>query len=367
MMSANLRAFLLLVRWCEGTSDENGYRALYGHRKDKPKLFSNFDDHPRIFFDTPWGKTSAAGAFQMLAATFDDAAAALGLTDFSPESQDQAAVWLVKRRGALHAVEQGDLDNAVHLCNKEWASLPGSPYGQPTRTMAECRKVFEQAGGTLRYADSIGTTVPAPTTKPPQPTKQESPMAPAIIQAVVATLFPLISDLFRARGSKTATRNADIMQVVGDAAPAIAEIAKEVAGGGNEQQAAEAILSDKILQARFRAEVALKWSDLEPFLRFEEESRAAARQFSSNLMSDGPQWRQMGAGLLIGALSLTIVVGGGAMFWQLMDSPMLDPGQKGLILGALIAAFTTTVGFWFGSSRSSQMKDQALVEKSQSQ
>lgn len=364
MMSANLRAFLLLIRWCEGTSDENGYRALYGHRKDKPKLISNFDDHPRIYFDTPWGRTSAAGAYQILAGTFDDAARALGLTDFSPESQDQAAVWLIKRRNALHAVEQGDLDNAIHLCNKEWASLPGSPYGQPTRTLAECRAVFERAGGTL-ISKGVAETAPLPKTEPPK--QESSPMAPAIIQAIATTLFPLISDLFRARGSKTATRNADIMSVVGDAAPAIVEIAKEVAGGGNEQQAAEAILSDKILQARFRAEVALKWSELEPFLRFEEESRAAARQFSSALMSDGPQWRQVGAGLLIGALSLTIVVGGGAMFWQLMDSPMLDPGQKGLILGALIAAFTTTVGFWFGSSRSSQMKDQALVEKSQSQ
>ena len=183
---------------------------------------------------------------------------------------------------------------------------------------------------------------------------------PALVTAAASALLPLVVDLFRARGSKTSERNADIVEA---AAPTLVAIAKEIAGG-NEQQAAEKILGDKALQDQFRAAVALKWSDIEPFLRFEEESRDKARGFAERMTAaDGPAWRQIGFGALIAVMSLTIVVGGGAMFWNLMSSPQLDPGQKGLILGALIASFTTVVGYFFGSSATSRQKDQTIAEQ----
>ena len=95
MMSANLRAFLFLLRWCEGTSDADGYRRIVGG-----ELFTDFSDHPRklksgIFASGKEWKSTAAGAYQFLATTWDECKAALDLPDFSPESQDKAAVFLI--------------------------------------------------------------------------------------------------------------------------------------------------------------------------------------------------------------------------------------------------------------------------------
>jgi hypothetical protein len=170
-----------------------------------------------------------------------------------------------------------------------------------------------------------------------------------------------VIDLFKARGTKTSERNADVVEAVG---PTLIAIAKEVVGSGNEQQVTESILASKALQDQFRAQVALKWSDVEPFLRHDSEEREKARDFTERMTAaDGPEWRQIGFGALISIMSLTIVVGGGAMFWNLMSSPQLDPGQKGLILGALIASFTTVVGYFFGSSATSRQKDATIAEQ----
>src|SRR5690606_18849821 len=132
LLSTNLRAFLAVIRAGEGTSDADGYRRHYGGR-----LFDGYADHPRVAIKAGRWTSTAAGAYQFLSRTWDEAAKALALPDFSPASQDLAAVFLIRRRGALVAAMQGRLDEAIAGCAKEWASLPGSPYGQPTRTLAQ--------------------------------------------------------------------------------------------------------------------------------------------------------------------------------------------------------------------------------------
>ena len=96
-MSANLRAFLYMIRHCEGTAGENGYRTQFGGG-----LFDSFADHPRqAITRTLGGKpitSTAAGAYQFLARTWDECAKALGLPDFSPASQDAAATFLINQR-----------------------------------------------------------------------------------------------------------------------------------------------------------------------------------------------------------------------------------------------------------------------------
>jgi len=138
LQDTNVQAFLMMIRTGEGTANGNGYRTLFGGG-----LFNGFADHPRISVTKSGYTSTAAGAYQIIVGTWDS----LGLPDFSPANQDIAAVRLIKRRGALNDVIAGRLALAIAKCNKEWASLPGSPYGQPTITMAKAEQVFAQWGG----------------------------------------------------------------------------------------------------------------------------------------------------------------------------------------------------------------------------
>jgi muramidase (phage lysozyme) len=82
-------------------SGESGgdYSREYGNNPD----FTSFADHPRQEFQTGVDangnpiNTSAAGRYQFEAGTWDRAAKALGLTDFSPANQDKAAWWLAQQ------------------------------------------------------------------------------------------------------------------------------------------------------------------------------------------------------------------------------------------------------------------------------
>ncbi len=143
---SNVAAFLRMIRYAEGTAGPDGYRTMFGG-----ELFDTFADHPRRAITRLLGRqtitSTAAGAYQFLSTTWDDARRALGLPDFSPESQDAAAVWLIRRRGALADVRAGRFDAAVAKCAREWASLPGSPYGQPVKSLDQVRAAYENAGG----------------------------------------------------------------------------------------------------------------------------------------------------------------------------------------------------------------------------
>lgn len=147
----NIKAFLMVLREGEGTADEDGYRRMYGGRKGSEfRHFTSFADHPREVWGAPGSqlRSDAAGAYQIMSYTWDDIQKALHLPDFSPESQDKAALWLVGvKRRALDDVKAGLFQRAVAKCANEWASLPGSPYGQPTRTIAHASKVYTDNGG----------------------------------------------------------------------------------------------------------------------------------------------------------------------------------------------------------------------------
>lgn len=144
----NVSAFLRTIRSAEGTAGANGYTLLFGGGQ-----FQGFADHPRrLVTATSNGKpitSSAAGAYQILRRTWDEVRAKLGLPDFSPASQDRAAVELIRRRGALADVRAGRFADAIDKCKKEWASLPGAGYGQPEKDIGHLFAVYVNAGGNV--------------------------------------------------------------------------------------------------------------------------------------------------------------------------------------------------------------------------
>jgi muramidase (phage lysozyme) len=140
----NLKAFLTMIQYAEGTYGQDGYRKLYGG-----SLFNDLSKHPNTP-TTKWGITStAAGAYQILSKTWNELQAKLGLPDFSPLSQDKAAIELIRRRKALEDVMAGRWAQAIEKCKKEWASLPGAGYGQNEKNIKNLLAVYKVAGGTI--------------------------------------------------------------------------------------------------------------------------------------------------------------------------------------------------------------------------
>lgn len=144
--NTNVRAFLRAIRLGEGTSDDAGYMRLVGGGE-----FAHFIDHPRskrwIERYKVW--STAAGAYQIIAKTWDGLVKQYGFPDFSPECQDEAAVALIAEKRALRHVKEGRIETAVGLLGGVWASLPGSTAGQRTEKLASVLNEYEAHGGAL--------------------------------------------------------------------------------------------------------------------------------------------------------------------------------------------------------------------------
>lgn len=141
--SPEVRALLDTIAFAEGTHDDLGYRTLFTF-----ETFRSFRDHPRRVRCASYHGyrlcSDAAGRYQIISSTFDSVAKHLQLNDFSPKSQDLAAVELIRWRGGLSKIEQGDFDGAIAAIGREWASLPGSGYGQPQTSREDLRTIYQQ-------------------------------------------------------------------------------------------------------------------------------------------------------------------------------------------------------------------------------
>lgn len=160
MSAPNIAAFLSMIAYAEGTDREpDPYAVCYGYRHrvrdfaDHPAVTGEWegerlpDDMCRAAGFGPGCVSTAAGRYQITKPTWLRAKRALSLGDFSPESQDAAAVWLIRQRGALDHVEAGRIGEAVALVRQEWASLPGAGWGQPERRLTALLDAYTSAGG----------------------------------------------------------------------------------------------------------------------------------------------------------------------------------------------------------------------------
>lgn len=142
-MNPNLKAFLLLIRECEGTSDSNGYRRRHNGNRSIGVLFDSFEKHPCVLIRET--NSSAAGAYQIVCSTWKSLQALLKLKDFSPPSQDAAAIQLLKWRRAYDDVIAGRFEAAIKKCRNEWTSLPGAT--QQKKTLAQAQGIYTSKGG----------------------------------------------------------------------------------------------------------------------------------------------------------------------------------------------------------------------------
>ncbi len=164
------RALLNTIRYAEGTwknGEEIGYRILFGGSK-----FHSFDRHPdRVMYSTRYA-SAAAGAYQFMPFTWDLVSRSMGLVGFHPENQDQGALFLIQRRGALPLADRGELtpELAARL-SPEWASFPTlagrSYYGQPVKRFADLRAFYEQNLAQLRNSAQPGWEQVAVRQQPP--------------------------------------------------------------------------------------------------------------------------------------------------------------------------------------------------------
>ncbi|MGZ3459080.1 MAG: glycoside hydrolase family 24 protein [Archangium sp.] len=120
--SVNVRAFLRLLRFAEHKKDDDSvYYTMFGG-----STFTDTSKHPNKP-NKRWGKVStAAGAYQILVGTWNEAKKEGIVSDFSPAAQDKIAFWKLKTRGALKYVCSGNIEKAIPKLRTEWTSLPGA-------------------------------------------------------------------------------------------------------------------------------------------------------------------------------------------------------------------------------------------------
>jgi muramidase (phage lysozyme) len=141
----NVVAFLHLIRQGETNQTDDAYREMFGG-----SLFAAPPwQHPHILITSGRYTSTAAGAYQFLARTWDGLVSQFRFEDFSPPNQDQAAVALIARHDALDDVIAGRIVDALGKCRQEWASLPGAPYAQPTRTVQQALLTYKIYAGEL--------------------------------------------------------------------------------------------------------------------------------------------------------------------------------------------------------------------------
>lgn len=149
--NTQLRAFLDLIAWSEGT--DNGRQPTNNHGYDVivgGKLFYDYSKHPGVYVKlNPRLTSSAAGRYQILEKFAKHYMKQLRLPDFGPDSQDKIAIQLIKECKALDDIYAGRIHSAVYKCRSRWASLPGAGYGQHEQKIEKLLAVFKEAGGVV--------------------------------------------------------------------------------------------------------------------------------------------------------------------------------------------------------------------------
>lgn len=177
-----VRAMLDTIAFAEGTRGNGDYGRVVNGRVLGPSnpnapydaslvgrrnvVVNDFTRHPNLAVRWANGQppSSAAGRYQFLYGTWQG----LNMPDFSPRSQDLAAIKLMQRRGMMEPLLRNDFATAIHRGAPEWASLPveggGSYYGgQGAKTLSSLRDVYGTALRRFQGDNPPPVNQPAPT------------------------------------------------------------------------------------------------------------------------------------------------------------------------------------------------------------
>lgn len=338
--TAEMQAFLRVIRTGEGTLGDDGYRTIFGG-----ELFDDFSDHPRRLVTKRLrnGKrisSTAAGVGQFLERTWDWMRRLYAFEDFTPARQLECMVALIAHRGALVDVLAGRFDDAVRKCAREWASLPGSPYGQPTLTLARARKIYQTAlaGGPEER-----------TARASLPVQGETNVSPFVAVAA-GKIIEMVPDLFRLFGGKNAERNAELAEHV-------VQVAQDVTGEDSAEKAVAKLEDDPELQAQLREEFYAQRLELE---KFAHEQTKEARKFVRDYREGE---RSLGNFTFPELLSILFGFGGYLLGVCVIFFTTLATELKAAVVTALVVQAVNDIrGFWFGSSVQ-QMKKEVQDER----
>lgn len=350
----NVAAFLRVIRAGESSQTDDAYRMMFGGG-----LFDVAGGwrHPNVVNHAAGLSSTAAGAYQFLFRTWDGLTRQYPFPDFAPKCQDMGAVALIAGRGALQDVLDGRLDAAIAKCNREWASLPGSPYGQPVLSMARCRAVFAQYGGTEAGATATAEKVTA-TAVPDQPTeKRMDPLS------LVSLLTGVFSPIIRAKAQKALGG-----EVGGQLADNLLAVTQQVTGKADPLEAVAVARQSPEMVAKVEAAAVDWFTKMQPALdkiaaleaaawAAEEASRDAAAKRGQQMDAAG-FWTS--AQFWIAAFILANVSG---VVFTVLYRDTFSSDMQSFVIGAIVGgALTAVISYFFGSSRGSAAKDIVIGE-----
>jgi muramidase (phage lysozyme) len=146
----NVAAYLKAIALAEGGGYDFKYGAVKGEKND-PWRFTDTSTHPGAGFG---GSTTAAGMYQITVDTWRQFGGKMGLTDFTPDTQDLIAVDMLRTIGVIDKIKAGDVAGAMPKAALKWAALPEGPGlanhypPQPYVEYSEFLASYKAAGGT---------------------------------------------------------------------------------------------------------------------------------------------------------------------------------------------------------------------------
>lgn len=146
----NVAAYLKAIAASEGGGYDFKYGAVKGKKND-PWRFTDTSTHPGAGFG---GRTTAAGMYQITVDTWRQFGGKMGLSDFTPNTQDLIAVDMLRTIGVIDKIKAGDVAGAMPKAALKWAALPEGPGlanhypPQPYVEYSEFLASYKAAGGT---------------------------------------------------------------------------------------------------------------------------------------------------------------------------------------------------------------------------